>query len=368
MAASPPATAVKRVALVAPTGTAALEYLAPLLPKITAARHRVQVLAPDIKPEDEARFQALGVEFGRVALGPSGFTLFPDRQVIGGLREHFFDWQPHVVLGLGPKPMTYAALAGRKAEVGRTVSIVEGIDGSARLDARIADAIAASDIVVCYNRDDARALKAKKLLPPGASVAVIPGAGVALDRHAELPLPPTGNGLVFLMIALLDEEKGVVDYCEAARIVKQRSPNTRFLLAGPPGTGTGAVTAQELETFAGAVEFLGAGEDPRALLADCHVFVYPSHREGMPQRVLQALAAGRPVITTDVAGCRETIDERVNGCVVPPGAPRALAAAVESFLKWPELIPPAAAASRLKAERRFDERVATGAMLAVLGL
>lgn len=368
MPAGPPATAVKRLALVAPSAAVVVERYAPLLAKISAGRHRVQVLAPDVGAEDEARLAALGLEFARVALEPSGLTLFPDRQVIGALREHFADWQPHIVLGLGSKPMVHAVLAGRKAEVGRTISVVEGFAGGDAPGARFAEAIAASDVIVCHNQDDARALKASGLVPPAAAVVIVPGAGVALDHHAEQPLPPPGGGLVFLMIATLEEAKGVLDYCEAARIVKQRMPAARFLLAGPPGAGADAVTAEELAASSGAIEYAGTADDPRIALAGCHVFVYPSHKESIPQRVLEALAAGRPVITSDVPGCRETVDERVNGCLVPPADPEALGSAMESFVRRPDLIPAAARASRLKAERRFDERLATRAMLAVLGL
>ncbi len=104
------------------------------------------------------------------------------------------------------------------------------------------------------------------------------------------------------------------------------------------------------------------------LLAQCHIFVYPSHAEGMPQPVLEAMAAGRPIITTDVAGCRDTVDERVNGCLVKAGDARALAAAMESFLKRPDLIPSIARASRAKAERFCGIETVSGSLLAALGL
>jgi glycosyltransferase involved in cell wall biosynthesis len=88
----------------------------------------------------------------------------------------------------------------------------------------------------------------------------------------------------------------------------------------------------------------------------------------MPQPILEALATGRPIVTTNTSGCRETVDERVNGCLVPPGDPAALVAGIESILKRPDLIPHLARASRAKAERRFDERAATAAMMVALGL
>jgi glycosyltransferase involved in cell wall biosynthesis len=132
--------------------------------------------------------------------------------------------------------------------------------------------------------------------------------------------------------------------------------------------GALGLTPEQLPSFGDAVEYAGAPADPEALLASCHLFVYPSHAEGMPQPVLEAMAAGRPVITTDVAGCRDTVDERVNGCLVQAGDAKALAAAMESFLKRPDLIPPIARASRAKAERFCAQDTVNRSMLAALGL
>ena len=98
------------------------------------------------------------------------------------------------------------------------------------------------------------------------------------------------------------------------------------------------------------------------------MFVYPAHGEGMPGAVLEAMSMGRPIITTDTPGCRDTVDERVNGCLVPPGNPEALAEAMQSFLRRPELIAAMARASRMKAERRFDQRPVVAALMDVLGL
>jgi glycosyltransferase involved in cell wall biosynthesis len=123
-----------------------------------------------------------------------------------------------------------------------------------------------------------------------------------------------------------------------------------------------------LAALGSAVEYLGPAEDVPALLSQCHVFVYPSHAEGMPQPVLEAMAAGRPIVTTNVAGCRDTVDERINGCLVEPRNPRELAAAMESFLKRPDLIAPIARASRAKAERFCGIETVNSALIAALGL
>ncbi len=128
------------------------------------------------------------------------------------------------------------------------------------------------------------------------------------------------------------------------------------------------VTLDAIGANDGTIEYLGVLDDVRPAIGRAHVYVYPSRAEGMPRSVLEALAAGRPVITTNSPGCRETVDERVNGCLVPPGDAAALAEAMESFLKRPDLIPAMARASRIKAERRFDAREVNKVLLEVLGL
>ena len=189
-------------------------------------------------------------------------------------------------------------------------------------------------------------------------------------RPARLlqPLPPVNNGLVFLMIARLDEAKGVRDYCEAARIAKAKAPNATFQLAGTPGTAKTAISGDAIKSYADCVTYVGELDDVRTALGKCHVYVYPSHAEGMPRSVLEALAAGRPIITTNVPGCRDTVDERINGCLVPPADVPGLAIGMESFLKRPDLIPSLARASRAKAERRFDVTAVNRTLLGVLGL
>jgi glycosyltransferase involved in cell wall biosynthesis len=273
--------------------------------------------------------------------------------------------------------MIYAALAAKSTGVDRVVLLVNALPGHRFAGALAADempawrygqALRAADEAVFYNRDDIALLKRLGLLPPDLPTTVVPGAGVDLDEHALQPLPPLSQGLVFLMIAALDRRKGVVEYCEAAREVRTRAPNTRFLLAGAPGEGPSGIDPNELAGFGGAVDYLGPAEDARARLAECHIFVYPAHAEGMPQPVLEAMAAGRPIITTNVAGCRDTVDERVNGCLVEAGNARALAAAMESFLKRPDLIPPIARASRAKAERFCGIATVDDGLLTALGI
>src|SRR5690606_21909960 len=111
-------------------------------------------------------------------------------------------------------------------------------------------------------------------------------------------------------------EKGVLAFCTAARQIRAWRLDVRFILAGPDGTGVGAVSGAELADYSGCVVVRGDHDDVRPLFAEAHVVVLPSSREGMARTLLEALANARPIITTDIPGCRETVDVGVNGVLV----------------------------------------------------
>jgi glycosyltransferase involved in cell wall biosynthesis len=348
-----------------------------VLAEIGARGHRILAIAPKFSEEEIGTLDEIGAERVALSAEPHALKLLGDLKAISALKAVLAGWEPHVVLGCGGRAMVYAALAAKGAGAERIVLLFGALPehrfaGELAPDEipawRYAQALRAADEAVFQNRDDLALMERLGILPQNLPTAIVPGAGIDLAKRELLALPPASQGLVFLMIAPIEKRKGVIEYCEAARELRARAPNTRFLLAGPPGEGAQAIGPAELAACGPAVEFLGPANDVDLLLRRCHVFVYPSHAEAMPQPVLQALAAGRPIITTNVAGCRETVDERVNGCLVEPRSPHALAAAMESFLKRPDLIAPIARASRAKAERSCRVETVNGALLSALGL
>jgi len=377
MPAAAPATGVRRVAVVCGAGEPLQLLRRSLLSEIAARRHKILVVAPEFAAADIHALDAMGAERASFAGQQNGLKLFADWKAIGALKGILAAWAPHTVFGCGAKPMIYAALAAHGAGAERVVLLVDSLPehrftGALAADEmpawRYSQAMRAADEAVFCNRDDLGLLKRLGILPSALPTTVVAGAGVELAQHGMLPLPPLDDGLVFLMVAELDRRRGVVEYCEAVRDLRERAPSCRFLLAGSPGEGALAMHPDEVAAYAPAVEYLGPVRDIRALLAQSHVFVYPSHGEGMPQPVLEAMAAGRPIVTTDVAGCRDTVDDRVNGCFAQARDARSLASAMESFLKRPDLTPPIARASRAKAERFCGIDTVNRSLLAALAL
>jgi glycosyltransferase involved in cell wall biosynthesis len=194
----------------------------------------------------------------------------------------------------------------------------------------------------------------------------IPGSGVDLDRfsaQAPAPLP-----LVFLMIARFQEDKGVREFVSAARRVRRRQPETRFLLVGSnEHANRTAIADGELAAWRdeGVVEIVGYSADVLPWLAKCHALVLPSHGgEGVPRVVLEAAACARPAIVSDVPGCRHAVIEGRTGYVCPPRDAESLADTMEIFasLRADEREAMGRAA-RARAEAKFSETIVIDAYL-----
>lgn len=369
-----------RVALVSGSARTLLGARASLIRALVARGAPVLCLAPHFSTEQASQLLVLGAEHATFALQPKGPALLADWQVRRELVEAFRAWKPDIVVGMTERVMALALLAARRVRVGRRIALLNGfvarggMAGDAENDPfrasprLLARALKVADVAVFHNRDDLRELSEAGALRAELACAILPGAGVDLGAFEVATLPPVSDGAVFLMISTLDGAHGVLDYCEAARRLKERAPRAEFLLAGPGSDGATAIGAEVLRPYAGVVTFLGALADVRPALARSHVFVYPSHGEGMPRAVLEALAAGRPVITTSAPGCRETVDDCVNGMLVPPGNVPALEDAMARMLMRPDQMASMARASRLKAERNFDEKRVIARWLDLLGL
>lgn len=361
--------ATRRVAIVAPSVGTVRRHWMPLLGQIIGRLHKVLLIAPACDGADAAKLADLGLEHVALPVTPDADRPGPARRMQADYRAALSDWRPHIVVAIGWRAIALAGMARDIERPGRLISVIPILDlpasGTPNLRHDAAEGLAASDAVVCHNRDHAKALLS--VISEDASVKILPGAGIDLDAHAAAPLPSFSSGLVFLSSSTLERDRGVVDFAKAAALVKHRAPNTQFVLAGATGSGRLAVDPAAL-TQQGNIHFAGPVEDLRPALAACHVYVHTSRREGMPAAILSALAAGRPVVAVDGASAREAVDAGVNGALVPAGDSLALAGALTSFLKRPDLIAAQARASRLKAERRFDRRQVDAAMLDIFEL
>lgn len=285
--------------------------------------------------------------------------------------------RPSYFLGYTIKPVIYGTLAAWLAGVPRRISLVTGLGyaftaersgplvGLVRFLYRIA--LARSHMVIFQNPDDLALFKELGVLKEGRPAMVVNGSGIDVSKFR--PTPPPVAPLTFLMIARLIGDKGVREYVEAARLVKARHPAARFQLAGWIDDNPGAISARELRQWQsdGTIEFLGRLEDVRPALGGCTVYVLPSYREGTPRTVLEAMAMGRAIITTDVPGCRQTTSDGDNGFLVPAQSITRLAETMLRFVDRPGLALEMGTRSRHVAERKYDIQKVNAAMLQGMG-
>jgi glycosyltransferase involved in cell wall biosynthesis len=207
--------------------------------------------------------------------------------------------------------------------------------------------------VIFLNPDDRDEFIGRGIVRP-EQVLLLGGIGVDLAAFAPAPLPEGPPS--FLMIGRLLREKGVCEYIEAARRLKARYPAARFRLVGGRDDNPGGLSPERVDSLLadGAVEWLGELCDVRPAIAECSVYVLPSYREGVPRSTQEAMAMGRPVVTADVPGCRETVCDGVNGFFATARDPDSLAAAMARFCDDPALIGPMGEQSLKMAQARFD--------------
>ena len=369
----------RTVAIVGPYAPSMLRFRGKLIQDLLAAGHRVLALAPDYTEEHRRTLRSWGGLPLDYPLDRTGMHPLRDMRTLQALWALFRRYRPDVVLGYHPKPAAYAPFSAWLAGVPRRIAWIGGLGYvfstpkatwktrtlrfAIRLWYRLAFRVAHQ--VWFQNLDDREAFVTWNLVTPEKSV-VVGGTGVDLDEWP--PAPPFTEPLTFTLIARLLREKGVREFVSAAQEVKRRFPTVRFLLIGPVDTNPGAVSESEVRAWmeAGLVEWIPWAEDVRTWLAQTSVFVLPSYREGVPRSTQEALAMARPVITTDVPGCRETVINGVNGFLVPPRDVSALVEAMLRFVRQPDLIAKMGSASRRLAEERFDVRKINARLLPLL--
>ena len=183
----------------------------------------------------------------------------------------------------------------------------------------------------------------------------VPGIGVDLQAyHKEKPVT---SPVTFILVARLLVQKGIREYVLAARELSKLSHNVRFLLLGDVDDNPDSLSRDEIQGWVdeGLIEWPGHVDDVRPWLAQSSVVVLPStYREGLPRSLMEGMAMGRPIITTDTPGCRETVVDGQNGYLVHPREVETLANAMLEFIKQPDLIKTMGDKSRFLAEQRFD--------------
>jgi len=359
---------MRRIAIVSHHAVSLLNFRGHLIGELCANGVQVHCLAPDYDAGTRAGVRALGAVPVDYRLQRTGMNPLRDLVDVARLVRILRRLAPDVSFAFSTKPMVYGTLAAWVARVPRRVALVEGAGyvftatgdrpGWRRrllrrgVEALYRRALGRAHRIVFLNPDDRREFIERGLAAPARSVLL---GGIGVDLQAWQPAPPVTEPMCFLLVARLLREKGIVEYALAARRLRADYPQARFVLLGGLDSNPGGLDRGQVQAWVDEGLLEWPGHVPvRPWMAQASVFVLPSYREGVPLSTQEAMAMGRPVITTDVPGCRETVRDGVNGDLVPPRDVDALADAMRRFLDDPSRVAAMGAASRWIAEDCFD--------------
>ena len=211
--------------------------------------------------------------------------------------------------------------------------------------------------VVIENPDDLKSLVDDGFVRP-STISLIRGAGV--DLNAFPFHPEVAGPVIVTLVSRILRDKGVLEFIEAASQLQVKIPGVIFQIVGEPDPGNpSAISQSEIDSWASLpnVKYLGRRSDIADILQGSHIVCLPSYREGLPKSLLEALSSGRPIITTDVPGCREVCDDGVNGLLIPARDSLALSNAISKLVLDPESRKTMGRAGRLRAESEFSNAI-----------
>ncbi|AOK40246.1 glycosyltransferase family 4 protein [Burkholderia vietnamiensis] len=358
------ATSPLRIALVCNTAWAIYTYRHGLIRALVARGAEVVVIAPHDRTVP--LLEQMGCRYVALAVASKGTSPREDLGTLAALVRHYRALKPDLVFHYTIKPNIYGSIAAWLARV-PSIAVTTGLGYVFIQKSRAASvakrlyrfAFRFPREVWFLNRDDLATFTEEQLLAHPERARLLHGEGVDLEQFAPAPLP-AGRGPVFILIGRLLWDKGVREYVEAARAVRARYPDARFQLLGPLGVDNpSAIGRADVDAWVGegVVEYLGEAHDVRPHIAAADCVVLPSYREGVPRTLMEASAMGRPIVATDVPGCRDVVADGDTGflCRVRDGASLA-----EQMIRMIELGAPGreamGARGRRKVAAEFDEQ------------
>lgn len=352
-----------------------------LIEAVQAAGYRVHVAAPNLPETSLVRreLEAAGVAVHEIPLRRTGTSPKEDIVLLFHLIRLMRRIRPARMLAYTVKPVIYGLIAARIARIPKRFALITGLgysfqahDGEKSLRLLIERlyhiSLGYAERVFFQNPDDQALFAERGILDLKVASCVVNGSGIDVGSYLPAPFP---SGLRFLLIARLLRAKGIREYAAAAQRVRARYPGVEFALVGWIDDSPDAIAQDELDGWVanGTIRYEGRLADVRPAIAECSVFVLPTaYREGTPRTVLEAMAMGRAVITTDTPGCKETVEEGGNGFLVPTRSVNALEAAMLRFVDEPELVIRLGRRSREIAEEKYDVRKVNAAMLSGMGI
>lgn len=361
-------------------------FRAALIYQLLLKGHSVYAFTSEYCQYELKKIELLGAIPITYELNRGGMNPLADAKATYALSKKIKEIAPDLVFSYFSKPVIFGTLAAKIAKVPRVIGMLEGLgytfteqpEGLSKKAQLIKSiqvllykiALPQLDNIIFLNPDDPKDLleayhiKVKKL-------DVLGGIGLDLDEYNYQPIETIDSPISFLFIGRMLKEKGIHDFIAAAKIVKKIYPEVQFTVLGAiDSSNPGALQQSELDRLISLniINYPGQVDNVQKWIADSHVFVLPSYREGLPRSTQEAMAIGRAIITTDVPGCRETVVEGVNGFLVEKWSPQALAEKMIYFIEHPEDIKKMGYESYKIAQDKFDADKVNKRLINMLGL
>lgn len=376
----------KKIVLIGTVASSFYGFRADLIRTLLKKGHQVYAFTSEYTAEDLKKIEKLGAIPFTYTLNRGGLNPLADMIATYQLSKKIKAINPDLVFSYFSKPVIFGTLAAKLAKVPRVIGMLEGLgytfteqpEGLAKKTELIKKvqvllykfALPQLDKLIFLNPDDPKDLIDQYAINV-RKVEVLGGIGLNLKEYPYQPVSNIQQHINFLFIGRLLKEKGIHDFLNAAKIVKEKYPETQFTVLGAIDPhNLGALTQSELDELISSniIDYPGHVDNVKDWIAKSHVFVLPSYREGVPRSTQEAMAIGRAVITTDVPGCRETVEQGVNGFIVAKWNPEALAEKMIYFIEHPEQIEKMGYESYKMAQDKFDAEKVNQRLLNILGL
>jgi glycosyltransferase involved in cell wall biosynthesis len=374
---------MKHILFVASYGPSLISFRFSLIKKLLSRGYKVSVISPKENFSNilQKELKDLGVNVNICSLSRTGLNFLQDYKCLLEIYKIIRDSKPNIIISYTIKPVIYTGLILKFFTKIKYYPLITGLGyyfiSRKSIKHKIlkyliiklySEGLKTSKKIIFQNKDDQSLFLKLGIIRKKKITKIVNGSGVDLKTYPKSTLP---SKPVFLMISRLLVDKGVREYVQAAKIVRSRFSNVTFQLAGYLDQNPASISANELKSWIsqGDIQYLGRIKSVQSILKSCKYYVLPSYREGTPRSTLEALSTGRPVITTDVPGCRETVIHKKNGLIVPAKNSLALANAMTELLNEKDrIIKKMAHESFLIAKKKYEINKVNQSILDIMNL
>jgi glycosyltransferase involved in cell wall biosynthesis len=368
----------KKIVVIGALPLSLVNFRGVLLKSLSRNGLDVTAMASGASKSDAAQIKELADTYIDYPVARNGLNPIVDFKTFLSLKRVFTESRPDIVLAYTIKPIIWGGFAARITKTPKFFALVTGLGFAFQKGGLLKNLlvflvktlykIALKNAAgVIFQNPDNMAVFIKQGIVSKEKSYIVNGSGVDLSYFIKEELPKHAK---FLLIARLLGDKGIREYCEAAKIVKERFPEAQFDLVGPEDSSPNGIKAEEVYTWQklGAITYHGGTNDVRPFLRSCAIFVLPSYHEGMPRTVLEAMAMGRPILTTNVPGCRETVLNGHNGWLVEKASIEQLVDRMTWYIEHPESWQSMGDNSHKIAMSKFDVSKVNADLMHILGV